>query len=156
MTSSCVFPRLVATLRRARKTCVTVEQCCGGTISSNILAQPGASSVYWGGSTIYNTRHAKALLLNNQVLHQQLLHPTHSSSSTQESLSEAEQYIQAKVEWTAKTSVAFCQELQSDYAIAEGANNNVCWLLLLVVAVVDVYDTFASFLWTIRDVWQFY
>ena len=111
------FQRLVATLRRAHKTCVTVEQCCGGTISSNILAQPGASAVYWGGSTAYNTRHAKALLLNSDVLHQQLLNPLPKDESL---TSEAEQYIQSKVEWTAKTSVAFCEELQSDFAIAEG------------------------------------
>ena len=118
--SSSIFQRLVATLRQAHKTCVTVEQCCGGTISSSILAQPGASEVYWGGVTAYNTRHAKGLLLNNEILHQQLMNPIQQ----QESLSEAEQYIQAKVEWTAKASVAFCKELQSDYAIAEGTKKN--------------------------------
>jgi nicotinamide mononucleotide (NMN) deamidase PncC len=142
------FTRLVAALRLGKKTCAVVEQCCGGLISASIMAQPGASQVYLGGSVVYNTRKSQALLLNDEALHQSLLassklQPAATATATatatdtttttttssregnsndgkQLGLSEEELYIQAKLDWTAKTSVAFCKELDTDYVIAEG------------------------------------
>jgi Competence-damaged protein len=126
------FTRLVAALRLGKKTCAVVEQCCGGLISASILAQPGASQVYLGGSVVYNTRKCQALLLNDEVLHQSLLASSKLQPSNvnegnldeQPDLSEEELYIQAKLDWTAKTSVAFCKELDTDYVIAEGTHSS--------------------------------
>ena len=105
------FKRLVSILKKHKKTCTAVEQCCGGIISSSIMAQAGASSVFHGGSIVYNTKKGKPLLLNDEQLHKSL-----STSSTKTK----DEYIKSKFNWTAKTSVAFCKALDTDYAIAEG------------------------------------
>lgn len=76
------------------------------------MAQPGASSVFWGGSVAYNTRMGQKLLLNDDTLHQALISIPPAT--------DAESYIQSKLRWTALTSVAFCEALGTDYAIAEG------------------------------------
>ena len=81
------------------------------------MVQPGASSVFFGGSVAYNTKKAKKLLLNNDELHASLSAPLHNNDSD---ASEADCYIKSKLDWTAKTSVAFCTALDTDYAIAEG------------------------------------
>lgn len=112
------FVRLVNALKAAGKKCVVVEQCCGGLITSSIMVQPGASQVLVGGSIVYNTKFSKPLLLNDEVLYASLLNGpplTHNSTSEEES------YVAAKLYWTAETSVAFCQNLGTDYAIAEGS-----------------------------------
>ena len=117
------FTRLVAALRAAKKTCTVVEQCCGGLISSSIMAQPGASQVYIGGSIAYNTRKSKPLLLNDDELYESL---TTARSAIDEELSEEQRYVRSKLDWTAKTAVAFCNALETDYAIAEGTCVHVC------------------------------
>lgn len=128
--TSLSFARLVAALRLSKKTCTVVEQCCGGLVSSSIMAQPGASHVYYGGSIAYNTKRSKPLLLNNDALYQSLL--TAARSDDAASLSEEYRYIQSKLDWTAQTSVAFCKEMDADFAIAEGAllNDGDCDLHL--------------------------
>eukprot|EP00978_Attheya_sp_CCMP212_P039090 scaffold200176_cov34-Attheya_sp.AAC.1 len=122
--SSTSFKRLVSALKKSNKTCTVVEQCCGGLINASIMAQPGASSVFFGGSVAYNTKKAKKLLLDDDELHKRLL----SASSKQDnnvlsgssSSSEADAYIGSKLDWTAQTSVAFCKALDTDFCIAEG------------------------------------
>ncbi|GAX09838.1 NAD+ diphosphatase [Fistulifera solaris] len=106
------FERFVSLLKERKKTCVVVEQCCGGLIQASILAQPGASSVYFGGSVSYNTRKAKPLLLNSDELHQSLIQKQFTDS--------AAGCIQSKLHWTAETSIAYCQAMGTDFAIAEG------------------------------------
>jgi NAD+ diphosphatase len=106
------FKRLVQSLKIYRKTLTVAEQCCGGTINASIMANPGTSSIYLGGSVIYNTNRAKGLLLNDSELHNSL---TRSKSNGTK-----EEYIQSKLDWTAKTSIAFCESLDTDFAIAEG------------------------------------
>jgi nicotinamide mononucleotide (NMN) deamidase PncC len=108
------FQLLVSLLKETKKTCTVVEQSCGGVIQASIMAQPGASAVFFGGTVAYNTRKAKPLLLNDDILHQSLTQNNPSTCST------AESYIQSKLEWTAATSVAFCKAMDTDYAIAEG------------------------------------
>ena len=110
--TSVPFKRLVTALKQAKKTCTVVEQCCGGLISTSIMAQPGASSVFYGGSVAYNTRMGQKLLLNDASLHQAL--------TSIPAGNDAESYIQSKLEWTARSSMAFCEALGTDYAIAEG------------------------------------
>ena len=110
--TSLPFKRLVTALKQSNKTCTVVEQCCGGLINTSIMAQPGASSVFYGGSVAYNTRMGQKLLLNDASLHQAL---TSIPPATN-----AESYIQSKLQWTALCSVAFCKALGTDYAIAEG------------------------------------
>jgi NAD+ diphosphatase len=110
--TSLPFKRLVTALKHARKTCTVVEQCCGGLISTSIMAQPGASSVFYGGSVAYNTRMGQKLLLNDASLHQALTNIPNGN--------DAETYIKSKLEWTARSSKAFCEALGTDYAIAEG------------------------------------
>ncbi len=107
------FKRLAKTLKQHNKTCAVVEQCCGGTINSSLLAQPGTSKVYLGGSIIYNTRKGLPLLMNNETLHNSLCKDKPNPKTKEE-------YIQSKIDWTAKTSVAFCNALGTDYVIAEG------------------------------------
>ena len=116
MTSSLTSPsfqRLVQTLKSHRKTLSVVEQCAGGTIQSSIMAQPGSSKVYLGGSIAYNTRKGKPLLLNDDNLHQSLIQDSKKIVSM-------EDYIHSKKKWTAKTSVAFCEALGTDLVVAEG------------------------------------
>ena len=59
-------------------------------------------------------RKAKPLLLNDSDLHARLTQKLLSSSSP------AEAYIESKLDWMAQTSVAFCETLGTDCAIAEG------------------------------------
>lgn len=106
------FQRLVQSLKSKSKTITTVEQCCGGTLASSILAQPGASKVYFGGTVAYNTGKSKPLLLNNEKLHSQLLSIPKATCF--------ESYVTAKKDWTRMTSIALCQEMGVDYCIAEG------------------------------------
>lgn len=122
--SSRHFQRLVSVLKKSRKTCTVVEQSCGGLIQTSILAQPGASSVFYGGTVAYNTRKAKPLLLNDENFYGDLMQ-SHTGSMTQitdgtNPKRTLEEYIHSKVEWTAKSSVAYCQAMGTDYAIAEG------------------------------------
>ena len=106
------FQKLVSVLKRAQKTCTVVEQSCGGLIQTSIMAQPGASKVFLGGSVAYNTRKCKPLLLNDDELHESLMR-------NKTAITSAESYIQSKLDWTAKTSIAFCEAMETDYAIAE-------------------------------------
>ena len=112
------FQNLVQLLKHSKKTVSVIEQCCGGTINSSILAQPGASSVYFGGSVIYNTKKSKPLLLNDDDLHQSLINSRNDGSKVE--LKSSNDYIESKFDWTAKTSVEFCKALKTDYVIAEG------------------------------------
>mmetsp|Transcript_19078 Transcript_19078/g.29048 ORF Transcript_19078/g.29048 Transcript_19078/m.29048 type:complete len:536 (-) Transcript_19078:2039-3646(-) len=110
--SSSPFYRLVEGLKNNGKTCTVIESCCGGLINSGIMAIPGSSGVYYGGSVAYNTKRAKKLLCDDSKLHETLL--ANSSSS------EAGAYIQSKLVWTGETAKAFCEHLNVDYAISEG------------------------------------
>jgi len=113
---STAFARAVAFLRTQRKTVTTVESSCGGLISSGIMAVPGSSAVYYGGSVSYNTKKARKLLLDDDEMHAALV----AGVEPREGESEADQYIRSKHDWTARTAVAFCEALQTDYAVAEG------------------------------------
>lgn len=123
--TSLPFKKLVQSLKQSKKTCTVIEQCCGGAINASILAQAGASSVYVGGSIVYNTRKAKGLLLNDDNLYNSLTYSSQKPQSKKNQQDEArevsdkESYIQSKFNWTAETSVAFCKALNTDYAIAE-------------------------------------
>lgn len=110
------FTRLVSGLRDLGKKCTVIESCCGGLISSSIMAEPGSSAVYYGGSIAYNTRNAKKLLLNDSDLHGKLIQPTIPIDGE----SEGDAYVRSKLKWTAESAVAFCKQMHVDYAIAEG------------------------------------
>jgi NAD+ diphosphatase len=114
--SSAPFQRLVKGLQQLGKTCTVVESSCGGLIQSSLMAVPGSSQVYYGGTVAYNTKHAKKLLLNDATLHESLLSKNHSSSIS----GDAETYIRSKEHWTAQTAIAYCDQMNVDYAIAEG------------------------------------
>lgn len=130
--SSSPFHRLVTGLKRMGKTVTVVESCCGGTISASIMAIPGSSTVYHGGSIAYNTKLAKSFLMNDDDLHRRLLAAAAASSSSQDpageggseeddaDVEEADAYIRSKVQWTAEAARAFCEGAGVDYAIAEG------------------------------------
>lgn len=110
--SSMSFRRLVSSLKQTKKTVSVVEQCCGGLLQSSIMSQPGSSQVFWGGTVAYNTKHSKALMLNDQELHSKLVSIPKPDS--------AEEYIQSKLEWTRLSAIAYCQQIGTDYAIVEG------------------------------------
>jgi NAD+ diphosphatase len=124
------FARLVAALKASKKTIVTAEQCCGGLISSSILEQPGASRVFFGGTTVYSTKRSKPLLMNSAELHESIMKegPALSLSNVQNDLlaeqtfasTEEEDYVRSKLHWTATTATAFCEEMETDFAVAEG------------------------------------
>ena len=116
MSGSTAFARAVAFLRAQRQTVTTVESSCGGLISSGIMAVPGSSAVYYGGSVSYNTKKARKLLLDDGELHAALV----AGVEPREGESEADQYIRSKHDWTARTAVAFCEAMETDYALAEG------------------------------------
>ena len=117
--TSAPFQRLVKTLKRTKKTISFVEQCCGGVMSSSLMAQPGSSSVYWGGTVSYNSKRAKPLILNDATLHEKITTspatfiPSNAPSSN-------DPYIQSKLQFTAEAAMAYCQTLGTDYAVAEG------------------------------------
>ena len=114
--SSKSFSRLVNGLKERGKTLSVVESCCGGLINASLMAVPGSSAVYYGGSVAYNTKKAKKLLLDDEILHNELTQPI----GRQEGESEADVYIRSKLRWTEKAAIAFCEKLGVDYAIAEG------------------------------------
>jgi NAD+ diphosphatase len=114
--SSKPFARLVSGLKDIGKTCTVVESCCGGLINASLMAVPGSSSVFYGGSVAYNTKRAKKLLLDDPDLHHELVQPLDQIDGE----SEGDKYIRSKLKWTAKTAVAFCEQMDVDYAIAEG------------------------------------
>ena len=116
MSGNTAFARAVAFLRAQRQTVTTVESSCGGLISSGIMAVPGSSAVYYGGSVSYNTKKARKLLLDDGELHAALV----AGVEPREGESEADQYIRSKHDWTARTAVAFCEAMETDYALAEG------------------------------------
>jgi nicotinamide mononucleotide (NMN) deamidase PncC len=117
--SSPSFFRLVQALKGHKKTLTVVESCCGGLINASIMAVPNSSKVYYGGSIAYNTRKAKPLLLNHADLHTKLLTGGNTMDNTKSS-NEADRYVESKLHWTSETAKAFCKELETDYAIAEG------------------------------------
>ena len=91
-------------LKHRGKTITAVETCCGGTINSGILAQPGASAVYFGGSVAYGTERGRKLLLDDAELHDALCRPEAREPLPGES--EADAYVRSKLDWTARVSVA--------------------------------------------------
>ena len=110
------FARAVALLRSQRKTVTVVESSCDGLISSGIMTVPGSSAVYYGGTVSYNTKKARKLLLDDGEMHAALV----AGVEPLEGESEADQYIRSKHDWTARTAVAFCEAMETDYAVAEG------------------------------------
>jgi NAD+ diphosphatase len=110
------FARLVSGLKDIGKTCTIVESSCGGLINASLMAVPGSSAVFYGGSVAYNTKRAQKLLLDDPDLHRELIQPMDQI----EGESEGDKYIRSKLKWTAKTAVAFCEQMDVDYAIAEG------------------------------------
>ena len=127
------FQRLVQGLKDQGKTCTIVESSCGGLLNASLMAIPGSSAVYYGGTIAYNTQQSKKLLLNDDALHQQLLqrrpprppseqaeqHVDSSSSSNNHNNPQVQAYIQSKRDWTKHVALAYCQQLNVDYAIAE-------------------------------------
>jgi NAD+ diphosphatase len=131
------FYRLVDALKQKAKSVTVVESSCGGTISSSIMAVPGSSNVYYGGSVAYNTKLGKPFLLNDDDLHQRLMLasstsvPPAAAATTVESSrnprkdnkassADIDLYIRSKLRWTTEAAKAFCKEAGVDYAIAEG------------------------------------
>lgn len=78
-----------------------------------MLAQPGASAVYFGGTVAYNTKRSRPLLLNDELLQAKLL-------QNRKRIVTADDYVASKIYWTRETSVAYCHALGVDYCIAEG------------------------------------
>ena len=118
------FSLLVSGLKELNKKCTVIESSCGGLINASIMAVPGSSKVFNGGSVVYNTNQSLKLLMNDSKLHSELV--SYSSSSKeimqQDDLTEdeaADAYIQAKLHWTEKTALAFCSQMDVDFAIAE-------------------------------------
>ena len=104
------FKAVVDALKARGKTTTVVESTAGGLISSSIMAVEGSSAVYQGGSVAYNTRRCQPVLLNDAELHASLLNA---------SAADADSYKASKRDWTAKTAVAYCEAMGTDYAVAE-------------------------------------
>jgi len=114
------FRVLVEALKRRGRTVTTIESCCGGLVGASILAQPGASAVFYGGSVSYNTRRAKPFLLNDDNLYKSLVRPLQADSSDGGGAeSERDAYVRSKLDWTRRTAEAFCRETGTDYCLAE-------------------------------------
>ena len=78
------------------------------------MAQPGSSAVYYGGTVSYNTRRAKPILLNDASLHEALIKPLAGNAESEES-----RYVRSKIEHTKRVAAAYCEQMGTDYAIAE-------------------------------------
>jgi nicotinamide mononucleotide (NMN) deamidase PncC len=121
---SAAFQRLVQGLKDRTKTIAVVESSCGGLIQASIMAVPGSSQVYFGGSIAYNTQRSLPLLFNDKALHERILQrppplpPNDDDAGS--SGSSADDYIRSKEVWTAEVAKACCDALGVDYAIAEG------------------------------------
>lgn len=113
--TSASFRRLVSALKQAKATTTVVESCCGGLIQSSIMATPGSSAVYWGGTVSYNTRKARPLLLNDVNLHADLTKPLVSGDAE----SEENLYVRSKIEHTKRVALEYCKQMETDFAIAE-------------------------------------
>jgi len=113
--TSASFQRLVSGLKQAKATTTVVESCCGGLIQSSIMSQEGSSAIYWGGTVSYNTRKARPLLLNDAKLHADLTRPLDSGDAE----SEESLYVRSKIEHTRNVAMAYCEQMKTDYAIAE-------------------------------------
>ncbi|KAL7548680.1 hypothetical protein ACHAWF_011959, partial [Thalassiosira exigua] len=124
------FQHLVEALKSASQTCTIVESSCGGLISSSLMSVPGSSKVYFGSTVAYNTKKSGKLLCGDEKLHGRLLNgppsaddneETHADTFEEGDLSEeARKYIQTKLHWTRETSLAYCEHMNTDFAIAEG------------------------------------
>ena len=114
------FQRLVQGLKDREKTIAVVESSCGGLIQASIMAVPGSSQVYFGGSIAYNTKRSLPLLFNDKALHERILHPPSLSPQSNDAAAAADEYIRSKEHWTAEVAKACCDALGVDYAIAEG------------------------------------
>ena len=90
----------IAELLRERKETISVaESSVGGLLSASLLAVPGASDYYMGGTVVYTMRARRKLLgLSKEIL------------DTQEPLTETYVSLLAK---------AIREQLRSDWAIAE-------------------------------------
>jgi nicotinamide-nucleotide amidase len=90
----------IADLLRERKETISVaESSVGGLLSASLLAVPGASDYYMGGTVVYTMRARRKLLgLSKEIL------------DTQEPLTETYVSLLAK---------AIREQLRSDWAIAE-------------------------------------
>ena len=111
------FKAVVDALKSRNKTVTTLESTTGGLISSSIMEIDGASSCYFGGSVAYNTRRCKPILLNDEALHDSLVHPTLQAVDGE---SEGDHYKRSKLDWTRKTAIQYCQQMGTDFAVAEG------------------------------------
>ena len=131
--TSPAFRRLVQSLRKHKKTLTVVEQCCGGLIQTSIMAQPGASSVFVGGSVPYNTKKGRAFLLNETTTTTTTTDGDGGAGSGGDGLYESilesqkafdrstkDGYIDSKFDWTKRVATSFCEALDTDYAITEG------------------------------------
>ena len=112
------FRAVVAALKERKKTVAVVEATCGGLISSSIMGVEGSSAVYFGGTVAYNTRRCKPLLLDDDALHASLVEPSIAPRADGESA--GDYYKRTKAHWTARTAVAYCEAMGTDYAVAEG------------------------------------
>ena len=112
------FRAVVAALKERKKTVAVVEATCGGLISSSIMGVEGSSAVYYGGTVAYNTRRCKPLLLDDDALHASLVEPAIAPKANAESA--GDYYKRTKAHWTARTAVAYCEAMGTDYAVAEG------------------------------------
>lgn len=112
------FRAVVAALKERKKTVAVVEATCGGLISSSIMGVEGSSAVYYGGTVAYNTRRCKPLLLDDDALHASLVEPAIAPRADGESA--GDYYKRTKAHWTARTAVAYCEAMGTDYAVAEG------------------------------------
>lgn len=117
-TSHRLFGRIVQLLRQRNETLTVIESSTGGLINAHILGQPGASKVYVGGSIAYSTAKAKPFLLPHTELQSKLLkiHPSQQEPST---MDPAQVYIQSKFAWTKEAAIAFCDDVNTTYCLAQ-------------------------------------
>ena len=105
------FLRSVQLLKASRATVTVCESSAGGLINAGILAVPGASAVYWGGSVVYSTQRASQLML---------LDETDARALRSRTITTPEDYEQSKIAWTSLAARSLMRRLGTTWAIAEG------------------------------------
>lgn len=102
---------VVQHLKAHKQTITFCESSTGGLIMASLLAVPGASAVFPGGSVIYNSKKAGKLLLDEEVVAEQERTKDYSTPAS---------YRNSKMAMTASSAKTLREKLGTTWCLSEG------------------------------------